>query len=269
MPSEQVTTAATNTAIEVAGLSIEYRRGRDERVPVTSDFDLTVRKGEFVTLIGPSGCGKTSILRTLGGLQRPNGGRVSVFGREVDGPRPSDISYIFQDFALFPWRTALANVEIALKFARVPRPARRARALAALDLVGLADVSDRYPRELSGGMQQRVAVARGLVSESEVLLLDEPFGALDEQTRLILGTELARILERTGRTIVFVTHSLQEAVYLSDRIVLLSKRPCRVEEIIDVPLDRPRGPEKVAHPEAQALQRHLFEALYQETLRAP
>ena len=260
--------AVAETAIRIRDLTLSYRRGRDERVPVTSGFDLDVRKGEFLTLIGPSGCGKSSILRTIGGLQKPESGEITVLGERLTAPRPRDISFIFQDFALFPWRTALANVEIALQFSGVPRRRQRDRALEALDLVGLADEADRYPRELSGGMQQRVAVARGLVSNSEVLLLDEPFGALDEQTRLILGTELARILEQTGRTIVFVTHSLQEAVFLSSRIVLLSRRPCSVKEIIDVPIERPRHPDQVTGPVGQEIQQRLFAGLYEEAPHA-
>ncbi|GAA3764824.1 ABC transporter ATP-binding protein [Microbacterium kribbense] len=260
--------ASAEAAISIRDLSISYLRNDDERVDVTAGFDLDVRRGEFLTLIGPSGCGKTSILRAIGGLQKPTTGAVTVLGEPLTGPRPRDISYIFQDFALFPWRTALANVEIALRFTSVPRRQHRQRALEALELVGLADEADRYPRELSGGMQQRVAVARGLVSNSEVLLLDEPFGALDEQTRLILGTELARILEQTGKTIVFVTHSLQEAVFLSTRIVLLSKRPCAIKEIIDVPLTRPRHPDQVTGAVGQRIQQTLFNGLYSESTGA-
>lgn len=179
---------------------------------------------------------------------------------------PDAIAYVFQDFALFPWRTALANVEIALQLKRVPRGERRRRSLEALRAVGLDEASDRFPRELSGGMQQRLAVARALVSNCETLLLDEPFGALDEQTRLVLGIQLSRLLESVGRTIVFVTHSLQEAVFLSDRIIVLTNAPCRIKKVVDVPVPRPRTPDQMKSPASQRIEAELFQLLFEESL---
>lgn len=257
--------APGSAKVRVEGLSISYERPDGSTTLALEHVDLEVREGELLTLIGPSGCGKTSLLNAIGGLVRPSSGQVSVDGTVVQGPRPDRFAYIFQDFALFPWRTALANVEIALELRGTPRRDRRPRAMAALDTVGLAEVADRYPRELSGGMKQRVAVARALVSDCDVLLLDEPFGALDEQTRLVLGTELCQILERTGKSIVFVTHSLQEAVYLSDRIVAFSKRPGRVRQVFTVPQERPRRPEFMSSSLFQDLQAKLFTILFAES----
>jgi NitT/TauT family transport system ATP-binding protein len=251
--------------IHIQGLDVVYSTPRGESVAAVKDFHLDVRQGEFLTLIGPSGCGKTSILRAVGGLITPDGGEVRVGETMVRGPVPDEVAYVFQDFALFPWRTALANVEVALELKKVPNAERRDRAREALATVGLSDAADRHPHELSGGMKQRVAVARALVSNCDILLLDEPFGALDEQTRLVLGTELLRVLESLGKTIVFVTHNLQEAVYLSDRIVAMSARPARIKEIIDVDIPRPRVPEIMVSPEFTDLQRHLFSLLYEES----
>ncbi|HZV48265.1 MAG TPA: ABC transporter ATP-binding protein [Candidatus Dormibacteraeota bacterium] len=252
--------------IRVEHLAVSYRRSDGAEVRAVEDVSFSVREGEFVTLIGPSGCGKTSLLRVMGGLLRPAAGQVYVNDVLVKGPMPDAIAYVFQDFALFPWRTARANVEIALQLKRVPRGERRRRALDALDMVGLAEVADRFPRELSGGMQQRLAVARALVSNCGILLLDEPFGALDEQTRLVLGVQLSQLLESAGRTIVFVTHSLQEAVFLSDRILVLSHQPCRIKKTVEVPLPRPRGPDQVKSPAGQRIEAELFQLLYRESL---
>jgi len=254
--------------IHVEGLDVAYGDPGGSRVHAVVDFSLDVRRGEFLTLIGPSGCGKTSILRAVGGLITPDGGKVQIGTTTVTGPVPDEMAYVFQDFALFPWRTALANVEVALELKKVPKSERRERSLEALATVGLTDAADRHPHELSGGMKQRVAVARALVSNCDVLLLDEPFGALDEQTRLVLGTELLRVLESLGKTIIFVTHNLQEAVYLSDRVVAMSARPARIKEIIEVDIPRPRLPEVMVSPAFTDIQHHLFSLLYEESALA-
>ncbi|GIM89772.1 ABC transporter ATP-binding protein [Paractinoplanes toevensis] len=218
-----------------------------------------VRPGEFVSLIGPSGCGKSSVLRALGGLQPPAGGEITVDGDRVRGPLPARIAYVFQDLALFPWRSARRNVEVPLELRGVPRRQRRARADELLAKVGLADAADQHPAQLSGGMRQRVAIARALASDAGILLLDEPFAALDEQTRLRLGAELLRLLEEEGKTVVFVTHSLQEAAYLSDRIVVLSPRPATVKEILTVPRPRP----KIGSDEFHRLHARLTDLLFE------
>ncbi|GAB3346052.1 ABC transporter ATP-binding protein [Modestobacter lapidis] len=267
-PEGRQPTTESEARIFVEDLEVAYATPSGSRVHAVVDFSLDIRRGEFLTLIGPSGCGKTSILKAVGGLITPDGGDVRIGDTIVTGPVPDQVAYVFQDFALFPWRTALGNVEVALELKKVPKAERRERAREALATVGLADAADRHPHELSGGMKQRVAVARALVSNCDVLLLDEPFGALDEQTRLVLGTELLRILESLGKTIIFVTHNLQEAVYLSDRVVAMSARPARIKEIIEVDIPRPRSPDIMVSEAFTEIQRHLFSLLYEESALA-
>jgi NitT/TauT family transport system ATP-binding protein len=226
-------------------------------VEATSGLSFEVRAGEFLSVIGPSGCGKSSALRAMGGLLRPAGGAVRLDGDEVTGPVPDEIAYVFQDLALFPWRSARRNVEAPLELRGLSRRARRARALELLELVGLADAADRVPAELSGGMRQRVAIARALASDAGILLLDEPFAALDEQTRLVLGASLTRLLVAQGKTVVLVTHSLPEAAYLGDRIVVLTGRPATVKDVIEVPLPRPRVAAMMRTPAFHDLQDRL------------
>lgn len=257
--------AQVGERIRVQGLEVCYDTPDGSVVRAVEDFSLDVRTGEFLTLIGPSGCGKTSVLRAAGGLLRPAGGQIHIGTSLVRGPMPDEVAYVFQDFALFPWRTAAANVEVALELKGVRKAERRERARRELARVGLADVAGRHPHELSGGMKQRVALARALASDCEVLLLDEPFGSLDEQTRLVLGTELLRLLEASGKTIVFVTHSLQEAVYLSDRVVAMTARPGRIKEVLEVPLERPRTPGVMVSDEFTQLQSRLLTLLYEES----
>jgi NitT/TauT family transport system ATP-binding protein len=234
-------------------------------VVAARDLTFDVRPGEFVSLIGPSGCGKSTALRAIGGLLTPTSGTVRVGGTPVTGPRPAEIAFVFQDLALYPWRSALRNVEIALQFAGVDRKTRRARATQALEAVGLGDVPHRFPAQLSGGMRQRVAIARALVSDADVLLLDEPFAALDEQTRLKLGGQLLRLLEEHGKTVVFVTHSLAEAAYLSDRIVVMGPRPATIKAVIPVGLPRPRDPSVMRTSEFHALTDQLSALLLDES----
>jgi NitT/TauT family transport system ATP-binding protein len=246
-------------AIAVRDVSLSYG-------PVLAAHDLSfhVRAGEFVSLIGPSGCGKSTALRAIGGLLSAQSGEIIVNGSAVTGPRPKEISFVFQDLALYPWRSARRNVEIALQFAGVGRAERRDRALEALHAVGLGDVTDRFPSQLSGGMQQRVAIARALVSDAKILLLDEPFAALDEQTRLKLGGQLLTLLEEQGKTVVFVTHSLSEAAYLSDRIIVMGPRPATITDVISVPLDRPRHPSLMRGSEFHALTDRLTSLLFDD-----
>jgi NitT/TauT family transport system ATP-binding protein len=262
------TAASPPVAVRARDLRVSYGSGA-AAVPAVAGVSFDVVRGEFLTLIGPSGCGKTSILRGIGGLlpSTPQG-ELAIAGRPVTGPLPDDVAYVFQDFGLFPWRTALGNVEIALELRGVKRSERRDRAREVLERVGLGDVLDRQPSQLSGGMQQRVAIARALVSDCDILLLDEPFGALDEQTRLVLGAELTQLLEAASKTIVFVTHSLQEAVYLSDRVIALTKSPCTIDEVLTIDLPRPRTPEMIQSPEFQQLQGRLFSCLYDQSRAA-
>jgi NitT/TauT family transport system ATP-binding protein len=195
---------------------------------------LDVKPGEFLTLVGPSGCGKSTLLDLLGGLTMPSGGRILLDGRPVTGPA-RDRGIVFQQYALFPWRTAIQNIEFGLEVAGVGARERRERAMHYLDLVNLSAFANRYPRELSGGMKQRVAIARSLAYDPEVLLMDEPFAALDAQTRETLQTELLRIWRRTGKTIVFITHGIDEAIVLGQRVAVMTARPGRIKQVIDIP----------------------------------
>ena len=216
---------------------------RGDKDRATRDFvaleriDLTVGAGEFLTLVGPSGSGKSTILDLVAGLARPTSGQILVDGREVTGPGP-DRSVVFQQYTLLPWRTAQANVEFALEaVGPLSRRQRAERAREKLDLVGLTEFADRYPHELSGGMRQRVAIARSLSYEPGVLLMDEPFGALDAQTRERLQQELLSIWQRTNTTILFITHDIEEAVYLGQRVAVLSSRPGTVRATVDIHLE--------------------------------
>jgi NitT/TauT family transport system ATP-binding protein len=204
--------------------------------------DLDVAAGAFVSLVGISGCGKSTLLNIVAGLEQPSEGTVMVDGDLVVGPGP-DRGVVFQAYSLFPWRTVAENIAFGLECLKLGRAERRRRVTEMLGVVGLSEFAGRLPRELSGGMRQRVAIARALVGEPDVLLLDEPFGALDLQTRQSLHEFLRRVWLRTGATVLMVTHDVGEAVYLSERVVVLTKRPGTVAEIIDVPFGRSRGPD--------------------------
>lgn len=206
---------------------------------VLDAVNLEVYEGEFLCLLGPSGCGKTTLLNILAGFERPSGGRVLIDDVAVEKPHHKRIT-IFQEYALLPWRSVLGNVEFGLEMARAPKNERRQKAKELIALVGLTGVEDRMPWELSGGMRQRVAVARSLAVDPDILFMDEPFGALDALTRLRMEEELVRIWLQKRKTIVFVTHDIDESVYLADRIVVFSALPGRVQEIIPVPAGRPR-----------------------------
>ena len=216
--------------------------GQKKTISALKDFDLDVRPGEFFTILGPSGCGKSTFLSMLAGLSRKTGGSITIDGRAAEGINQHQ-GVVFQGYALFPWRTVLRNIEVGLEIRKVPKAERRRTAQEFLELVGLAGFGHRYPHELSGGMRQRVAIARSLAYNPDLLLMDEPFAALDAQTREILQSELLRIWELHQKTIVFITHSLDEAIYLSDRIAVMTHRPGRIKAILDVPLPRPRAPE--------------------------
>ena len=203
------------------------------------DVNLQVRSGELISIVGPSGCGKSTLLDLIAGLARPNSGEIFIDGRLITGPA-LDRGIILQGYALFPWRVVLDNVAFGLEIKGVPRKERRAISQKFIDLVGLQGFEDRYPYELSGGMKQRVAIARALAYDPGVLLMDEPFAAVDAQTREVLQDELLQIWEKTGKTIVFVTHSIEEAIYLSDRVAVMTPNPGTIKEVIDIKLPRPR-----------------------------
>jgi NitT/TauT family transport system ATP-binding protein len=220
------------SAITVRGLDFEYGAGGKQSVRALENIDLSIGRGEFVSILGPSGCGKSTLLYILGGFVPYRHGSITVNGKAVTGPGP-DRGIVFQQFALFPWKTVLQNVLFGLERQRMPRAERLERARKFVKMVRLDGFEDHFPSQLSGGMRQRAALARTLAVDPAILLMDEPFGALDAQTRSVMQEQLKGIWHETGKTVVFVTHDVREAVYLSQRVVLLTKRPGRVKEIVD------------------------------------
>jgi NitT/TauT family transport system ATP-binding protein len=231
--------AARSGAVQLSGVGQVYKTSGQDVLAV-SDVSFEVKPGRFVVLVGPSGCGKSSLLMMMAGLRHPTSGTILVSGAPIYDPDPNRVGVVFQEASLFPWLTAEDNVEFPLALRGMPKAERRAKAEEALKLVGLEGFGKRHPHELSGGMKQRVSIARGLVQDPPVLLMDEPFAALDEQTRMTMGDELLRIWAATGKTVVFVTHSLTEAVYLADEVVVMSPRPGRIVDTLQVQLPRPR-----------------------------
>ncbi len=243
------------------------RRGGAGAVTALDEVTLGVRPGEFLVVVGPSGCGKSTLLDLLGGLTEPTGGQVLVDGRPVTGPG-LDRGIVFQQYALLPWRTAAGNVAFGLEAKGVPRAERAPLIEHHLDLVGLRGFADRYPHELSGGMKQRVAIARSLAYDPDVLLMDEPFAALDAQTRDSLQDELVRIWARTGKTVVFITHGIDEAVYLGQRVAVLTSRPGRLKQVIDIDLGDRDAVEDVRSTDAFRHHRHQIWTLLRDEVRA-
>jgi NitT/TauT family transport system ATP-binding protein len=231
--------AARSGAVQLTGVGQVYKTSGQDVIAV-SDVSFEVKPGRFVVLVGPSGCGKSSLLMMMAGLRQPSSGTILVSGAPIDNPDPNRVGVVFQEPSLFPWLTAEENVEFPLTLRGVAKKDRRAKAEEALQLVGLEGFGKRHPHELSGGMKQRVSIARGLVQDPPVLLMDEPFAALDEQTRMTMGDELLRIWAATGKTVVFVTHSLTEAVYLADEVIVMSARPGCIVDRLEVALPRPR-----------------------------
>ncbi|HEU4674231.1 MAG TPA: ABC transporter ATP-binding protein [Candidatus Limnocylindrales bacterium] len=229
--------------IEIDRVEKYYRKigkhGQADLVHALRDVNLTVGEGEFVSLLGPSGCGKTTLLKALDGLVPYDSGQIRVSGRPISGPG-RDRAFVFQNFALFPWRTVLGNVVFPLESAGKPKREREETARRFIDMVGLTAFIDHHPHELSGGMQQRVGIARALAVNPEILLMDEPFGALDAQTRELMQIELLRIWDQTRKTVVFVTHSVDEAIFLSGRIAVFSAHPGTIVDILEVPFPYPR-----------------------------
>jgi NitT/TauT family transport system ATP-binding protein len=226
-------------ALEAAGIRKRY--AKDGRVLEVLDIEsFTVREGEFITVIGPSGCGKSTFLHIMGGFIPADGGTIRIYGNAVNGPGP-DRGMMFQEFALFPWKTVAGNVAWGLEAQGFEKDKINETVAKYLDIMNLAEFRNHYPAEISGGMKQRAALARVLAFDPKVLLMDEPFGALDAQTRETMQEEVTRIWERTRKTIVFVTHDIEEAVYLGDRVVVLSARPGRIREEVKIDLPRPRS----------------------------
>ena len=252
--------------LEIDGVTKVYGRNDDRKstVEALSGLNISVTEGEFLAIIGPTGCGKSTLFEIIGGLIEPTSGTVRLNGDPITAPHPN-IGMVFQDHSTYPWLSVLENVAFGLRMNGVNKTTRRKKAREMLDLVGLSGFEDAYPNELSGGMNQRVAIARTLVMDPDVLLMDEPFGALDEQTRLILGEELLRIWRETGKTILFVTHNLNEAAQLSDRVAVMSARPGRIKSVVDNDIPRPRSDDTLSTDAFNDLVQQLWEKLKSES----
>ena len=252
--------------VDVRRITQRYRTGRRGDLLALDRVDLQARRGEFVSIVGPSGCGKSTLLYIVAGLLQASDGEVLVDGKPIDGPDP-DRGLVLQNSSIFPWRTVEENVAFGPQMAGVPEGERRARVAHYLDMVGLSKFASFYPRELSGGMKQRIAIAQMLACGPSVFLMDEPFGALDSLSREVLQDQLLQLWERDRKTVLFVTHSIDEAVLLSDRVVIMSPLPGRVKEIVPIDLPRPREAARVL-PEFGRLRNHIWAAIRQETMEA-
>ena len=259
--------------IVAEGLTVRYRKLR-EKVDLVAlrDIDLAIHRGEFVTIVGPSGCGKTTFINVVAGIVKPFRGTLLIDGSPVERPG-SDRTMVFQDYALMPWRTVAANVRFGIEFQKrklnIGKDEIERRVQHYIDLVGLTGFERSYPYELSGGMRQRVGLARALVSEPEILLADEPFGAVDAMAREAMQAELEGIIAKTGQTVVLITHSIDEAITLADRVVVISDRPGTIREVVDVDLPRPRSEYDVkSHPSYVRLREHVWNLLKSQALGA-
>jgi NitT/TauT family transport system ATP-binding protein len=247
--------------LELKNVSRTFVSEDNQTMEALSDISLSVENEEFICILGPSGCGKTTLLRIIAGLESASSGSITLDGAAITRPSPK-MAMIFQEYSLYPWRTVEENVTLGMELRGVKKAERSAAAGKYLDLVGLSGFGKRHPHELSGGMRQRVAVARALAIEPSILLMDEPFGALDAQTRNRMQHELLRIWDKTKKTILFVTHSVDEAVFLADRIVVLTQRPGRIKEIVRIPGPHPRDR---TGEEFGQLRRHLLEMIREES----
>jgi NitT/TauT family transport system ATP-binding protein len=259
---------ARPTAISIRNVTQRFGEpGSDREVLAVDDVSLDIRRGEFLCLLGPSGCGKSTILNMVGGLLVPTAGEVVVDGTSVRAPLPNKVTFIFQESTLFPWYTVTENFEVALRYQGVPRAEWADRTMTALKAVGMATFAGHYPNQLSVGMRQRVNMARGIAMGTDILLMDEPFAALDEQTRMVLGEDLSELLAKTGKTIVFVTHSLAEAVFLSDRVAVMTARPGKLKTIVEIAEPHPRSPDFMLEPRFSEWRNELYALLRDEIRR--
>ena len=249
--------------IQARDISLTFKPKNRDPVTALKELTLDVAKGEFVSLVGPSGCGKSTFLNVLLGLLKADGGEIRLNGKQITGPG-QERAMVFQEFGLLPWRTVLANVELGLELKGVQASVRRERAMELIKMAGLAGFASHYPHELSGGMKQRVGLARALVTDPEVLLMDEPFAALDAQTRDLMQLELLQIWDRTKKTVVFVTHSIEEAAYLSDRVIVISARPGRAKDVMKIALPRPRDYEMRLSAEFNDIKARIWASLKEE-----
>ncbi|HTH97465.1 MAG TPA: ABC transporter ATP-binding protein [Stellaceae bacterium] len=258
----------TKIKLEARNIGLEYGRGTQNRLVALSDINLSIYENEFVSIVGPSGCGKTTFLSVVDGLIEASGGQILVDGKVVTKPG-SDRAVVFQDSSLLPWRTVMKNVVYGLECVGVKSKEAEERAAHFIEMVGLAGFENRFPYQLSGGMQQRVNLARALVMDPEILLMDEPFAALDAQTRELMQEELLQIWSKSGKTVLFITHQIDEAIFLSDRVIVFSARPGRVKEDIKIPLERPRSLKLKRDPRFHALEDRIWALIQEDAVRTP
>jgi NitT/TauT family transport system ATP-binding protein len=251
----------------IDNVSVWFDDRQRGRVLAVDNVSAAIADREFVCIVGPSGCGKSTLLNVVGGLVHANTGEVLVDGQPIAGPGP-DRGMVFQSYTLYPWLSVRANIEFGLKLAKVSASERRRVSDRLIELVRLEGFADTYPKALSGGMRQRVAIARALANNPRVLLMDEPFGALDAQTRALMQELLLDVWNRDGRTVVFVTHDIDEAIFLADRVLIMSHRPGRIRLELPVPLPRPRGYALLATPEFGELKRQVLDVIHEESVLA-
>ncbi|QAU36006.1 ABC transporter ATP-binding protein [Janthinobacterium sp. 17J80-10] len=252
--------------LEVRELHIEFP-GKKDTVRAVDGVEIEVASGEFISVIGPSGCGKSTLLNAVAGFVQPTSGSVNIDGKPITGPG-ADRGVVFQQYSLFPWKSVLGNVEFGLKLQGVARQVRQDKARHLLKLAGLAAFERHYPHQLSGGMKQRVGIIRALAANPRILLMDEPFGALDTQTRAIMQQILTDLWQTLGISVLFVTHDIDEAIFLSDRVYVMSARPGKIMDVVTIPLPRPRHPDVVVSAEFLEIRAHLRALIRQESLRA-
>lgn len=253
--------------IDIKDLTVEYELAdQDSMLIALWNVSLSIEQGEFIVVVGPSGCGKTTLINAIAGLLKPTSGSILVHGEPVTGPGP-DRAMVFQEYALLPWRTVMGNVKFGVEMQRSRKSTEKADLQASIDMVGLKGFEKSYPHQLSGGMRQRVGLARALVAEPKVLLMDEPFAALDAMTREVMQGELEQIIAESKQTVIFITHSIDEAIALADRVVVASARPGRIREIVPIDLPRPRREYDVkSHPGFAELREHLWNLLREEAI---
>ncbi len=253
--------------LRIADLTMKFRSRRGADVTAVDNLSLDVYDREFISIVGPSGCGKSTLLRVVAGLIEPSAGNVYLDGKQIDGPS-ADRGMVFQTYTLFPWLTVHGNVEFGTRINAKPSAERAKIARDYIEMVGLKGFEGHYPKELSGGMMQRVAIARALANDPEVLLMDEPFGALDAQTRIIMQELLVNLWQRTPKTILFVTHDIDEAIFLSERVYIMTARPGRIKQVLDVDLPRPRSLDLITSPTFIAMKRTVLASIKEEGLKA-
>lgn len=257
----------TSPKVLVEQVTKTFDSNKGDKTTALAEVNLTIKENEFITILGPSGCGKSTLLRIVGGLEEQTTGRVLLDGGEVSGPS-EERGFVFQSYSLFPWLTVKENIEFGLKNKKVPLKEREEISKEYIDLIGLHGFSDHYPKQLSGGMQQRVAIARALANDPQILLLDEPFGALDNQTRSLMQESLLNIWEKTHKTILFVTHDVEEAIFLASRVLVMTSRPGKIKADIPIDLEYPRSYQLKSDPRFLEYKSQIYEMIREESIKA-